>query len=132
MASLVHLYKRFNWYALVGVSTFILDLGLVSLLVRFGVPDYPAIVSSFFLAVSLNFFISYKFVFSGTDQTPKRGYAFFIGIALIGIAVVGPGTILLNQTFGWPFYLARMTIGGVTGVLNFLLNNFFNFKMGLR
>lgn len=132
MKRFLNLYKRFNWYAVVGVSTFLFDLLLVSILIRFGIPDYPAIVGSFLLAVSANFVISYKFVFKGTNQTMQRGYAFFIAIALVGLVVVGPGTIFLNQTLGWPFYLARMAVGGTTGVLNFLLNNFFNFKMGLR
>lgn len=126
------LWHRLQGYTTVGVSTFLLDLSLVFTLRHFGVPEYAAISIGFLIAVSINFFFSYRYVFRGTERKPGSGYLFFILIAGIGVTIIPIGTIFLEQLLGINLLIARSLMGGFTGGMNFLLNNFVNFKMGLR
>ena len=119
-------------YTVVGVSTFLVDLGLLYALTSLGVPTYFAVVISFTTAVSINFLLSYRYVFTGTKRQPGSGYLLFLTIALIGFLVIAPGTVILNERFQIDLYTARVIMALLTGGTNFLLNNFLNFKMGLR
>lgn len=124
--------KRLGKYSLVGVSTFLLDLLLVRLFTTIMESEYWAVVISFLLAASVNFLLSYFFVFKGTERGLRTGYVYFIAIALIGVLVIGPSTLLIKNYFGINLYIARAVVGGIVGAVNFFLNNFLNFKMGLR
>jgi putative flippase GtrA len=119
-------------YAVVGGSTFLLDLALVFAFQWLGFIEYFSILLAFLIAVSVNFWFSYHYVFKGTERSRGSGYVFFLTIALVGVFIIAPGSVFLNQSFGINLYLARTIMGGLTGGMNFLLNNFLNFKMGLR
>ena len=124
--------KRFGGYSLVGGSTFLIDLLLVHLFFTLGMSEYFAIVLGFLIAVSINFTLSYRFVFAGTKRTLGKGYLYFFVIACIGILFIGPATIFLKDIFALNLYIARIIVGGTAGTINFFLNNFLNFKMGIR
>lgn len=124
--------RRMSGYALVGISTFFLDLGIMFILTRLGLTEYFAIVIAFVTAVSVNFIFSYRYVFTGTTRRQSTGYVFFLLIALIGFLVIAPGSLFLTRQFGVSLYEARIIMALLTGGTNFMLNNFLNFKMGLR
>ena len=124
------LFTRLLQYTFVGGGTFLIDLSLIYILKTFlAAPDSLAIGLGFLTAISINFIISYHFVFNGTKQTKSKGYIYFLTIAGAGLAVVTVGTLSISTTFGISIYFARILIAGLVGLINFLLNNFFNFKM---
>ena len=87
---------RFLKYTSIGVGTFVLDLGLLYILTDFlGLNYVIAAGMGFLLAVTLNYFLSRKFVFAGTDRSQKEGYAIFLFIAFIGLAIVTGGMYVL-------------------------------------
>lgn len=123
-------FTRFLRYAAVGVSTLALDLSLLyaatSLL---GIPYYLSTPGAFLIAVSLNYFISRRFVFRGTERAVHHGYAYFIGAALLG-ALVTTGAVTLFVTFAHLYYLfARVLVAGFVGIANYLFNLYLNFRV---
>lgn len=124
------LLSRGGKYAIVGFATFLLDLGILAVLTRYTDIAYPiSIAIGFLMAVSVNFVISYYWVYAGTKRRFHHSYAFFICLALGGAVVISVGTSLLVEVGGLPILLSRVMIGGVVGITNFFLNTFFNFRM---
>lgn len=121
---------RFLRYALVGGGTFGFDLILLYVVTEyFGVPYYLATAGAFLIAVSMNYFISRRFVFKGTERSLHRGYAYFITIALLGAALTTAGVALLVTYAGLYYMVARVLVAFVVGTINYLSNLFFNFRV---
>lgn len=122
--------KRFLKYSAVGVSTFIFDLILLYVLVDvYGLPQVSAAGLAFLMAVSINYWLSRRFVFKGTLRGVKAGYSNFILIAVAGLLIVMSGMYMLTEQFGLPYLLARIITAAVTGSWNYLINLFVNFKV---
>lgn len=121
---------RFLRYALVGGGTFGFDLILLYVVTEYlGVPYYLATAGAFLIAVSMNYFISRRFVFRGTERSLHRGYAYFITIALLGAALTTAGVALLVTYAGLYYMVARVLVAFVVGTINYLSNLFFNFRV---
>jgi putative flippase GtrA len=121
---------RFIKYSIVGFSTFVFDLLLLTLVTH--VWPYSTVYAAgitFFIAVSLNYFISRKYVFRKTSRGVKMGYTNFIGIALIGMGIVMGGMYVLTVFLAWNYLISRICIAIVTGLWNYLLNLHVNFKV---
>jgi len=54
---------------------------------------------------------------------------FFLLFALAGIVVIVTTTEVLISMLHLPLLAARVLVGIVVGIFNFLLNTFFNFKL---
>ena len=133
MNALLHNRKaivRFLRYALVGGSTLLFDLCLLYVVTEYlGVPYFIATPGAFLIAVSINYFISRKFVFKGTERGHSVGYSIFILIALAGAFITTSGVVLL-VTYAHLYYLfARVLVACFVGIANYLLNLFFNFRV---
>ncbi len=127
---LKRLLKRGSKYATVGFATFLLDLGIVAVLTAYTKFPYTiSIAVGFLIAVSINFVISYHWVYAGTARRFHHGYALFICLALGGAIFISTGTVWLAESFGLSILIARLLIGGIVGVTNFLFNTFFNFRL---
>lgn len=121
---------RFFRYAVVGVSTLLFDLVLLWCLTELlGIPYYVSTPFAFLVAVSINYLLSRAHVFHGTERHIHHGYAYFIGIALLGAFVTTSGVAFLVSFFGLNYLLARVLVAGVVGIGNYLLNLYFNFKV---
>ncbi|KND47501.1 MAG: hypothetical protein AB199_03665 [Parcubacteria bacterium C7867-004] len=122
--------RRFLRYAVVGVSTLAFDLVLLYLITEYaGVPYYIATPLAFLVAVSINYLISRRHVFHGTERTVHHGYAYFISIALAGAFVTTMGVAFFVQALGFYYLFARVLIAGLVGIANYLLNLHFNFRV---
>ena len=122
--------RRFLRYALVGGSTFAFDLALIWMMTElFGVPYWLSTWLGFVIAVSLNYFISRRFVFRGTGRRIDHGYAFFILFALGGAAFIAGAVTLLVTLFGLHYLVARIGIAAIVGIGNYLFNLHFNFRV---
>lgn len=122
--------KRFLHYSVIGLGTFIADLVLLTILIKVGgINPVVAAGGSFLIAVSLNYLLSRRFVFAGTERGHKDGYAYFILIAGIGFLFVTGSMYVLVTLLGVYYLVARVLIAGITGVWNYTMNLFFNFKV---
>lgn len=128
--SLIPFLRRFVQYGMVGVSTYLLDLLLIFIFKNYlGFADWLAVALGFSIAVSVNYTISYLWVFNGTERDKLHGYVFFLLISLIGLLIIVTGTLFIKNFFTLDLYLARTIIAGLVGTGNYLVNSIFNFKM---
>ncbi len=122
--------RRFLKYTLVGGSTFAFDLLLIWLMTEFlGVPYWMSTALGFLIAVSINYFVSRRFVFKGTKRQVHHGYAYFILVAVGGAFFITGAVTLLVTLFSLHYLLARILIGCVVGFGNYLFNLHFNFQV---
>lgn len=128
--ALVPFLKRFVQYGLVGVSTYLLDLLLIFILrTFFGSPDWLAVAIGFMIAVSVNYLISYFWVFEGTERDKVSGYIFFFFISITGLLIIVTSTVFIKNYFSIDLYLARTIVAGFVGTCNYLVNSIFNFRI---
>jgi putative flippase GtrA len=121
---------RFLKYASVGGSTFVFDLFLLYLLIDyFNIYYVLATAMAFGVAVSINYFLSRRFVFKGTLRSVHEGYGIFILIALVGLGTVTGLMILFVEVFHLHYLTARIIIAGIVGMWNYLMNLYVNFKV---
>ena len=94
-----------------------------------GVPYYIATPLAFLVAVSINYMVSRRFVFKGTERGHVYGYSYFITAALVGAGITTLGVTVLVTYAGLYFMFARVLIACVVGIGNYLFNLFYNFKV---
>lgn len=117
-------------YVLVGSSTLCFDLVLLYVLVSvLGVPLYIATPASFLVAASTNYLISRKFVFSRTERTLARGYAYFLTLVVLGALATTLLVLLLTQGLLLPYLVARILSAGLVGIGNYFANLLFTFRV---
>ena len=115
-----------NTVVSVGVFTF--GLGLLWLLVeQAGMPKVPAAGLSFMASNSIHYLFGRAWIYRGTDRKVVAGYAYFLGNAVIGLAV----TVALFAAFmaiGMHYIVARIVTSIFAGLVLFLLNAILNFR----
>lgn len=121
---------RFLRYTCVGGGTFLFDLGMLYLFTD-GLGWSPVFAAglAFFIAVSINYYISRHLVFKGTTREFKQGYLGFLLIAGTGLALVTGGMFIMVDILQWQYMLSRILVSFVTGMWNYLLNLYVNFKV---
>jgi putative flippase GtrA len=121
---------RFLKYTSVGVSTFLFDLFLLYLLTdSFKIHYALATPLAFGIAVSINYFLSRRFVFKGTLRSVHAGYGVFLAIAGTGMAAVTGLMVVFVEVLHMEYLPARVIIAGIVGVWNYLMNLYVNFKV---
>ncbi len=121
---------RFARYTAVSVSTFLLDLLLLFLFTDFFGWQYVFSAGvAFIIAVSINYFVSRRFVFRGTVRSVGEGYGIFLAIAFAGLITVTALMALFVGVFGWHYLISRILIAGIVGFGNYLMNLYVNFKV---
>lgn len=122
--------RRFLKYSLIGFGTFLGDLILLYIFTDWLHLYYLfAAGLAFLVAVSVNYLISRRVVFKGTKRGQTAGYVYFIIIAGAGLMFVTGGMYVLVEWLGVYYVWARILVASVTGVWNYLMNLFFNFKV---
>lgn len=121
---------RFARYSSVGVGTFLLDLMLLFVLTDWMHVHYIVATGiAFFFAVSLNYFISRKTVFRGSERSLKGGYFNFIIFALVGMGASMVGMYVLVSVLALYYIYARVAVAAFVGMWNYLMNLYVNFKV---
>lgn len=121
---------RFVRYSSVGVGTFLLDLVLLFVLTDWMHVHYIVATGiAFFFAVSLNYFISRKTVFRGSERSLKGGYFNFIIFALVGMSASMVGMYVLVSVLALYYIYARVAVAAFVGMWNYLMNLYVNFKV---
>jgi len=121
---------RFLKYTIVGTSTFAVDLLLLFVLIDgFNMNYLVGAGVSFVFAITINYFLSRRFVFKGTQRGVRSGYLNFVAIALAGLLIVIGGMYLLVTVLGVGYVISRFIVAGLTGFWNYLLNLFVTFNV---
>lgn len=121
---------RFFKYSTVGVGTFVFDVLLLYILVSvFSIHYLVASGIAFFIALSVNYFISRELVFRKTSTSYSKGYVQCISIALVGVLLTVAGMYILVTAIGMHYLFARCLISLCVGIGNYLFNLYFNFKV---
>lgn len=120
-------------YTAVGVTTFLFDLLLLYLFSdHLGMHYALATPLAFGIAISVNYFVSRRFVFRGTLRSVHAGYGIFILIAAVGMAAVTGLMVLFVEVLRLPYLPARVIVAGIVGLWNYLMNLYVNFKVAGR
>ena len=121
---------RFSTYSSIGVSTFVGDLLLLFIFTDiFGIHYIISAGVAFLLAVSINYSLSRRFVFVGSDRSAKSGYILFMMITGIGLIFVMALMYIFVDILGFDYIFSRVIIAGVVGMWNYLMNLYFNFRV---
>ncbi|NCU41212.1 MAG: hypothetical protein EOM19_00635 [Candidatus Moranbacteria bacterium] len=122
--------RRFFRYISFGVSTFFLDLFLLWLCIEIFLWHYVFSAGiSFFIAVSLNYFLSRKYVFLETKRSLRRGYIYFLSIAFLGMVFVIGSMIFFVEFFKADPFVSRIGVASIVGFWNYFMNLYINFKI---
>ena len=122
--------QRFLKYSVIGGGTFSFDLVLLYVLTDIIHVNYVLAAGlAFLVAVSINYYLSRKFVFNGTTRDLRSGYLYFLLIAGTGLFFVMSAMFVLVDVLNFHYLVSRVCIAGVTGFWNYLTNLYFNFKM---
>lgn len=125
--------KRFFKYSFVGVSTFLLDLFLLFLFTDFFDIHYLVSVAiAFSISVTVQYFISRHYVFKGTLRSVHEGYIIFLLIMGGGLALITFLMYVLVDVFLWHYLAARVITASFTGIINYLMNLYVNFRVSGR
>lgn len=123
--------KRFLKYSMIGVSTLLFDLLLLTVFIDvLQLEYYFATPIAYAIAVSINYLISRRYVFVGSARDMKTGYVFFILIAVVGMLFVTAGMYVLINYFSFHYLVSRILVAALAGIWTYLMNFFVNFKLG--
>jgi len=122
--------KRFFRYTAVGVSTFLFDLSLLWTQIEVIHVNYlHAAISSFLIAVSVNYFLSRRWVFKGSARRLATGYLYFFKTAVAGAVTTGFLMWAFCSATNGPYLLIRIVIAGIIGMGNYLIHLYLNFRV---
>jgi putative flippase GtrA len=121
---------RFLRYSSVGVSTFLLDLLLLFALIDgFGMHHVLAAGLAFLIAVSVNFLVSRRFAFRGSERPFGKSYVAFLLIAGVATLAIAGLMYVAVDLLILPVLVSRVAIAGIVGIFNYLANLYLNFKV---
>jgi len=110
-------------YTIFGVSSFLIDLGLLWLFLDvLHVELLLATALSFIIAVSINYLSNRRWVFKGTRRNITEGYINFISIALFGLILIVGLMWLFVHKLDMDIVLARIITALFVGILTSALD----------
>ena len=117
-------------YSVVGIGTFILDLAIIYALTNTKTTsDTTALVIGFGTGITINYLLSYYWVYRGTKRHFLTGFIIFLTLAILGSVCIVFATHALISHFALPLLIARTIVAAAVGFCNFLINTFFNFRL---
>jgi putative flippase GtrA len=114
----------------ISLPTFLTDLGLLFLLVRYAHLNYlVATVVAFLVANGLSYFLARWLVFVGTNRGVRAGLVYFLAIAALSAFALMPLMWLSVSVFRVDVILSRIVAASIVGVGGYMLNLMFNFRV---
>lgn len=125
-----HSLERIMKYVAVGGLTFALDLLLLYAFIDWLLWNYILATGlAFAIAVSINYVLDRRWVFTGTLRSVQAGYFIFMAIACIGAVIAMAGMSILVGVYHLHYLYARVAIASMVGLWNYLMNLYVNFKV---
>ncbi len=119
--------EQLGGYLMTGGIATVVDVLMFSGLTRVGVWDVAALCISYFLGLSVNFWLSRRFVFGVYWSNWRIQYAVFAGVALNSfLANLGLMQVLTND-FQWNSTAARILSAGCVALLSFTGHKLYSF-----
>lgn len=116
--------------AAISLPTFLIDLGLLLLLVRAGHVNYLiATLASFLVANGLGYFLARWLVFLGTKRGLRAGLVYFLAIAALSALALTPLMWLFVSVLHVEIVLSRIISATIVGLGGYVLNLMFNFRV---
>ena len=115
---------------MISLPTFLTDLGLLFLLVRYAHLNYLVATVVAFLAINgLSYFLARWLVFAGTKRGVRVGLVYFLAIAALSAFALMPLMWLCVSVFHVDVILSRIVTASIVGVGGYMLNLMFNFRV---
>ncbi len=113
--------KFWRYFITAGLAA-IVDIGGFVALTAAALPATPAAVTSFAIALCVNYTLTTRFVYA--CPLSWRGFGRFAVAAIAGFVINVAVTLLLFKGLGWPAGLAKTGGVGIAFVCNFAMVNF--------
>lgn len=121
---------RFLRNAVISLPTFLIDLGLLYVLVHQAHVHYlVATIAAFLVANSLGYFLARWLVFAGTKRGVRSGLVYFLAIAAVSALALTPLMWVAVSLLHIEVILARVISASLVGIGGYLLNLMFNFRL---
>jgi putative flippase GtrA len=116
-------------YAIVGVSSMVIDFGILYILTDvFGVYYITSATASFIVAASFNYFFNRHWTFRSSGSRRKQLPVFFT-IAIIGVAINNSIMYAGVEQFGIWYIYAKIVATAIVTVWNFFGNKYLTFRI---
>lgn len=120
----------FGKNSLAGAVAFAFDMALLWALVERGGWAYlPAAAFAFLVAITIHYALARRFVFQDSTRGIASGYLFFVANAAVGLLVTLVAFAVLVELFELNYLVARLISSLKAGIVVFLLNAVFNFRV---
>ncbi|KMS55455.1 polysaccharide synthesis protein GtrA [Novosphingobium barchaimii LL02] len=114
--------------ALVSSFCFAIDMALIWLMVsQAGLDKFVAVTVGFLVANAVNYVLARLWVFRDSERGMVTGYVYFLGNALVGLAIILSGFALLTGPLDTHYLVARVIVSVCAGTIVFILNATLNF-----
>lgn len=124
---------RFVRNAAISLPTFLLDLGLLALLVQWARMEYlAATLIAFLVANTVSYFLARQLVFGETNRGVRAGLVYFLAIAALSVGALTALMWLFVSVFHFEVILSRVVAAALVGLGGYLLNLVFNFRVAGR
>ncbi len=121
--------RSFLGYSSIGGAIFGCEmLGFVLLIKYTDIEYIGATVITFLFAITAQYFITRRYVFSKTDRGWQSGYVFFFTSAAIGATLVTSLMIGFVEYLEVPPLISRIVAAGVVGYFVYLFNLHMTFR----
>ncbi len=116
-------FRQFAEFSGIGILAFLIDLALLAFLTEvIGLFYLISAFISFICATSMHYTTSRFLVFKTTSRSFKKGYAYFIAIAVFNLFLILVLLRLFVENAGVHYMVARVMVGALVGVWDFLIN----------
>jgi putative flippase GtrA len=107
---------------------FAIDMALIWVMVsQLHIDKFVAVTAGFLTANALNYGLARIWVFRESDRGLFTGYVYFLGNALVGLAIILAGFALLTGPLDTHYMVARVVVSLCSGTIVFILNATLNF-----
>lgn len=123
--------SRLAHYVFFSTIIFAMELGMLYLFTNvFGIYYVTSAGLSFVIAVTTNYFISRWYVFLDSSQSIVKGYIYFLLISAFGLGAVTSLMYVSVEYLGLNYLISRIIIAACVGMWGYLMNLYFNFRVG--
>jgi putative flippase GtrA len=124
--------RQFLRFCLVGAAGFVVDAGILQLLIGAGLDRYSGRVLSYLAAATVTWLLNRRYTFVDAAAQPlHRQWAYYVGVNAIGAAVnylVYAGCLLASSRFYDHPVLAVAAGSAVALLFNFVANRYLVFR----
>lgn len=114
-----NIWKQFLKFGVVGTIAFIIDYGIMTLLLHLGMDAVPATSISYLISLLFNYFASMRYVFTHRDDISRRKeFIIFVILSIIGF-FINEAIIYIGELLHITAYIMKIVATAVVMLWNF-------------